>query len=374
MISCLKNTILALVRLGIGNRATVSLPDNIDWNVIEALAKQQGLFGVVVDGVLCHLDSTNDADLLPLTTKLRWMGEVQLEENRFRYQWNTACKMAQLFHENDIRSYVLKGMVVSECYPVPKHRVGSDFDCFPLPEKGGFDAWEKANQLIAETGCEVEKVFYKNSTFRFPGLMVENHRYMVPFRGNKTLQKLEVLLQGMMRNSMNHLLTDSKNGQYEVSRFEGSELWRPPVMVSALFLIEHAYSHFLHEGLTWRHVLDWVMFSHKHEVDIDWVALNAQIDEFGFRKFYDVFIRLGKYLLGEIQNNCLTVQEKRMLDDVWRPLDLHESVRGFKGKLALAGNTWRARWKYRYFTEITWFTALWIQVKGFLFEKTPKLY
>lgn len=167
MISCLKNTFLALVRLGIGNQATVSLPDNIDWNVIEALAKQQGLFGVVVDGVLCHFDSTDDADLLPLKTKLRWIGEIQLEENRFRYQWNTACKMAQLFHENDIRTYVLKGMVVSECYPVPKHRVSSDFDCFPLPEKGNFDAWEKANQLIAETGCEVEKVFYKNTHFVF---------------------------------------------------------------------------------------------------------------------------------------------------------------------------------------------------------------
>lgn len=31
-----------------------------------------------------------------------------------------------------------------------------------------------------------------------------------------------------------------------------------------------------------------------------------------------------------------------MLEDIWAPLDLPESVRGFKDKLALAGNTWRA--------------------------------
>lgn len=62
-----------------------------------------------------------------------------------------------------------------------------------------------------------------------------------------------------------------------------------------------------------------------------------------------------------------------MLNDIWAPLDVHDSVRGFKGKLALVGNTWRARWKYRYFTDMSWLTALWIQVKGFLFEKNPKL-
>ena len=35
-------------------------------------------------------------------------------------------------------------------------------------------------------------------------------------------------------------------------------------MLSALFLIEHAYLHFLHEGLTWRMVLDWQMFCRRH--------------------------------------------------------------------------------------------------------------
>ena len=62
-----------------------------------------------------------------------------------------------------------------------------------------------------------------------------------------------------------------------------------------------------------------------------------------------------------------------MLEDIWAPLDLHETVTGVKGKLALAGNTWRARWKYRHFTEMNWMQALWIQVKGVLFEKDPRL-
>lgn len=360
----MKDVFLQLVSSGIGTSRDTKISKNFDWNTLEVLAKKQGLFAIVFDGVEQLLPSLRPQ----LTTWLRWIGEVQLEEARCNQQRGEAFKMARLFHRNGIRTYVLKGDVVSECYPKPQHRVCCDLDCFLLPEESNFDAWDKGNRLIEDAGGKVEEIFYKNSTFHFPSLMVENHKFLTPFRGNYRLRQLEVLLQGMVKNGIVGQAHD------EDARFEGSELWRPPVLVSALFLIEHAYSHFLHEGLTWRHVLDWVMFSRKHKDKINWEEFDSRIDEFGFRKFYDAFIRLGKYLLGEIQDNCLTVQEKKMLDDVWRPLDLHESVRGFKGKLALAGNTWRARWKYRYFTEITWFTALWIQMKGFLFEKTPKLY
>ena len=326
----MEEAFLVLVRLGIGNAATVSLPDRIDWNEVEVLANSHGLFAVVFDGV----ELLPQASRPPLTTWLRLIGEVQLEEARYCQQWNETCKMALLFHQNGIRTYVLKGNVVSECYPKPERRVSCDLDCFLINENQNDNekvAWEKGNRLIEEAGCEVERVFYKNSTFHLLGLTVENHRYMVPFRGNKRLKSLERLLQRLINENHN----DNEN------RFDGTWLYRPPVMVSALFLIEHAYSHFLHEGLTWRHVLDWEMFSRKHKDEIDWNEFDAKIDEFGFRKFYDAFSRLGQYLIGEFKVfKSLRVQDKRMLEDIWASLDVHETVRGFKGKLALVGNTW----------------------------------
>ena len=156
-------------------------------------------------------------------------------------------------------------------------------------------------------------------------------------------------------------------------RIDGTWLYRPPVMVTALFLIEHAYSHFLHEGLTWKHILDWMMFSKKHKDNIYWADFDEFIDEFGFRSFYDSYTRLGELLLGEKTEEELTKEDQMMLADIWALLDLHETVRGWQGKLTLVGNTWRARWKYHYFSEISMFHALWIQVKGFLFDKNPKL-
>lgn len=352
----IQTSFIELVRLGLGLQ-TRSIPNVMDWQVIQALALQQGLSAIVLDGV----EGLPEDQRPPKIDLLQWIGETLQGESQYAVQQKAATEMASLFHDNYIKCYVLKGEVVAECYPNPIHRISVDMDCFLLPIQSDFDAWSLGNDLIRAKGFKVETVFYKNSTFLLPGLMVENHQFLTPFRGNKRLMNLERVLQTLLRE-------DKGN-----DRFEGTWLYRPPVMLSALFLIEHAYSHFLHEGLTWRHVLDWMMFSRKHDKEINWNELDVFIDEFGFRKFYDSYLRLGKYLLGEITYDLLEKVDKLMLEDVWNDLDLHETVRGLQGKLALVGNTWRARWKYRHFTEMFWIKGLWVQVKGFLFIKEPKL-
>ena len=355
----MRATFLNLVRLGVGI-GTVScfkFQDSIDWKDVKALAEQQGLSAVVLDGI----------EKLPATSRppqellLEWIGESLQNESIYATQQKAAIKMADLFHGNSIRTYVLKGAVIAECYPKPQCRLSSDLDCYLLPEEGDFDVWSLGNDLIKAKGFEVLDDFYKNSKFLMSDLTVENHQYFTPFRGNETLKSLERLLQKQIRNDKGE------------DRMEGTWLYRPPVMTSALFLIEHAYSHFLHEGLAWRMILDWMLFRQKHEKEIDWKQLEAWIDKFGFRKFYDSYHRLGLFLIGEFQASGFKIQDKRMLEDVWAELDVHDTVRGIKGKLALAGNTWRARWKYKYFSNISMTHALWIQVKGFLFEKRPKL-
>ena len=351
-----KETLLKLVRLGVGLNPSFT-NGKINWNAIKSLADEQGLSGIVLDGA----EKLAEDRRPPKMMLLNWIGEVMQMESTFAHHRAVAVDMAGLFHYNAIRTYVLKGDVIAECYPKPNHRISSDLDCYLLPDKGEFNAWDLGNELIRAKKFEVRTSFYKNSSFFLPGLMVENHQFMTPFRGNDRLASVERVLQALIRED------DGKD------IFVGTWLYRPPVMVSALFLIEHAYSHFLHEGLTWRMVLDWKMFSKKHNNDIDWNTLNGYIDQFGFRRFYDTYHRVGQYLIGEISSNELTKADKKMLKDIWAPLDLHETTEGWRGKFALAGNTWRARWKYRYFSEINWIKALWIQAKGVLFIKNPTI-
>lgn len=362
----LKDVFLQLVRLGIGCEAGASLPVSVplsveDWQALEDLANEHGLLGVMLDGM-----ETLPRELRPEKKAIiQSIGQMLQAEQQYEIQKNAAAEMAILLHQHEIRTYVLKGRVVAECYPNPEHRKSVDMDCFLMPEQGNADVWEKANVLMERQGSEVRRDYYKNSTILLPGLSVENHRFFTPFRGNRQLNNLEHWLQEEMHRA--------NNTTPLTARFEGTWLYRPPVMVSALFLIEHAYSHFLHEGLTWRLVLDWQMFCCKQRQEIDWRELDARVDEFGFRKFYDSYCRLGEYLVGELTADDLQHTDRKMLSDVWAPLDVHETVKGLRGKLALAGNTWRARWKYRHFSDISWIQALWIQAKGVVFEKNPKI-
>lgn len=361
MDNILKDSFLALVRMGIRHETFQDqgfmFQEPLDWLAVQALASHQGLSAIVVDGIERLPDNVRP----PKELLLQWIGTLMQEESSYAIQWRSAVEMALLMKQKGISTYVLKGTVVAECYPKPNHRRSVDLDCFLRSEDGCADVWEEGNKIIEGQRYEVRRDFYKNSTFLLPGLTVENHRYLTPFRGNKRLMALERLLQKM--------LVEDKG----VDKFEGTALFRPPIMASALFLIEHAYSHFLHEGLNWRHVLDWMLFYKRHKDEIDSAQLEKWIDEFSFRKFYDSYWRLGQYLLGEVPEDALTKADRMMLDDVWSDLDLHETVNGIRGKLALVGNTWRARWKYQEFTNITWVQALWIQVKGVLFDKEPKL-
>lgn len=381
MFTNLQESFIQLVRLGIGISRTdvAAITDRVDWTQMKALADAQGLTAVVLDGLsemrnrrinlFGHKDDVREQWLPSHELMLQWIGQVQYWENVTAAQQKSAEKMAELFYKNNIGTYVLKGRVVSECYPIPSHRVSVDMDCFlrKVNEEGCLiqdsheEAWTYGNELIEAEGYKVQRDFYKNSKYQLQNLTVENHRYLTPFRGNKTLMMLETVLQMMMNNDKGE------------DRFEGTMLYRPPVMVSTLFLIEHAYSHFLHEGLTWKMVLDWMMFRKKHQSEIDWNVFNARIDEFGFRRFFDSYNRLGLYLVDELNYDNLTFRDILMLNDIWADLDVHETVRGWKGKLHLAGNTWRARWKYHYFSELSMFQALWIQTKGFLFDKHPEL-
>ena len=353
----LQKAFIFLVRLGLGldTDKLVVFKSQVNWEALQNLAEKQGLSSIVLDGVDCLLENLRPGKEL----LLQWIGGVMQDESFFSLQKEVAADIAKLFYRNGIKTYVLKGAVVSECYPKPNHRVSVDIDCYLLPERGDFDAWSLGNDLIRAKGFSVNTDFYKNSSFEISGVNIENHQFFTPFRGHKRLAEFEKLLHALM-------------GQEHDGVFEGTYLYRPPVMVSALFLIEHAYAHFLHEGLTWRHVLDWMMFSRKHQKEILWADFEVLVDEYGFRKFYETYCRLGKYLLGEIDESDLTKVDHKMLADVWSDLDIHD-FHGVKGKIALAGNTIRAAWKYHYFSPDMMITDLFRRVKGFVFERHPKL-
>lgn len=358
-----QRVLIHLLRAGTIGDTEFVFPESLDWASLIEESKRQGVTVIASDGLQKLYDEgvyseLGDKELR--RAKAKWFAKTMEYEQRYDGQLAAAKKLARWLALEGIRTVVLKGFTLSECYPAPSHRYSSDFDCFLIKDGEHLSAYEHGNQVVEKHGISVEREFYKNSAFDVGVLYVENHKFCTPFRGNATLRRFERLLQGMIVEG-------------PLTEIGGTGLLEPPPLFSALFLTEHAYSHFLHEGLALRHFLDWAVFRRKHASDVEWDSFDRYLEEYGFRRFFDAFNHVGEFIVGDRDVTALTKGEQRMLDSVWEGLDVHESVRGFAGKIKLVGNTLRAAWKYRCYSDISMIRALWIQVKGFLFEKNPRL-
>ena len=355
--------LLNLLRASVLGDTGFSVPSAVDWKALIDEAERQNVPVIASDGLQKLYDEgvySVSGDREERRTKARWFGKTMQYEQRYAGQVAAAKRLGEWFASAGISAVILKGFTVSECYPIPAHRYCADMDCFLIKDGEHMDAYELGNRVVEEHRVKVDRGYYKNSSFDLPGLLVENHKFCTPFRANETLRRFERLLQRMILAG-------------PFSAFGDTGLLAPPPLASALFLTEHAYAHFLHEGLNLRHILDWALFRRKHASDVDWDAFEGYVDAFGFRRFHDAYVHVGEYVLGSLDYSALTPAEQRMMDSVWAGLDLHESVQGFVGKLRLVGNTLRAGWKYREFAPISMPHALWIQVKGFLMNPKPKL-
>ena len=353
--------LLNLLRASLLGETGFAVPETVNWQVLIDEASRQNVSVIASDGLQKLFDAglySVSGDKEERRTKARWFAKTMKYEQRYAHQVSAAKKMGERLASTGIRTVILKGFTVSECYPVPAHRYSADLDCFLIKDGEHLEAYELGNRVMEEHGAKVSRSYYKNSSFDIPGAHVENHKFCTPFRGNETLRRFERLLQDLILAGPLPALGDTG-------------LLAPPPLASALFLTEHAYSHFLHEGLNLRHILDWAMFRRQHAADVDWTAFEGNVDDFGFRRFYDAYVHLGEYVLGS--RETLTPVEQRVMDSVWAGLDLHDSVKGVVGKLRLVGNTLRAGWKYREFSEISMAKALWIQVRGVLVERRPEL-
>lgn len=358
--------LLTLLQAGLTSvREGVVAPNDIDWNFLISEADRQCVVVHASDGLQKLYDSglyTVQGDRESLRVRARWFGKTMKYERRYSEQLSSARKMGKWLASEGIQTVVMKGMTVAECYPIPSHRYSSDLDCFLIKNGEHLNAFELGNQVMESHGLEVHRGFYKNSSFSVCGLFVENHKFCTPCRGNKTLIRLEQLLQGMMLEGPLKPLGDTG-------------LLMPPPMFSALFLTEHAYSHFLHEGLNLRHVIDWVLFRQKHSDDVDWSRFDSYCSEFGFSRFLSSIDHVGEYVLGKRIIDELSPNDRRMLDSIWEGPHVHPELDAhtFRAKIAFAGNTIRAAWKYRAYSNISMLRALWIQVKGVVFARKVEL-
>lgn len=275
-----------------------------DWKKIYKESSRQGVLAIAYDG----LDRLIREGVIPAekqpsrTMKLQWACNVMQIEQRYARQRHTAGELAEAYGREGIRTVVLKGIAVAQYYPREDHRPCGDLDCFLMGD------YERGNRIAEELGAEIEDGGYKHSHIDYKHLTVENHQFLTSFDATNHGRRVEKELQRIL----------TAGG--EPTPIGATRLLAPNATFTALFLLKHAQNHFLDEGLSLRHLLDWLLFLHEGP-KVDWRGLEDRMEWMHLRAFAGVMTAwCARYFGGEGLPRELLLCDEYLLEDFDRDI------------------------------------------------------
>lgn len=334
--------LLTLLRAGLYG-ISVALEKSLSakqWEAVYDIAMKQGVAAVAGEG----LSFVNQQALPPKEMLLQWIGQSLAQKQIFAQQRNEVESLCKLWHEAGVDCIELKGNSIGRYYYVPESRYSCDFDCFLAD-------YEKGNQIVEAAEIEVNRDFYKNSSFTWKDLYVENHQFCTPVRGNKEMKQLERKLRSLLS--------------------EGTE--KSWANFNALFLMEHAWVHFFENALSLKQLCDWAVLRKKKGNLVDWRSFEQEAREVGFWSFAKSMKRLADVLDGVITIDDLKQEDRRLLDDMLTENKDVSMNEGWKTRFLLFKNYFAQSWKYKLFSNHSAMYCLLRTVNGFVFDRNPRI-
>ena len=344
-----KEFFLSLVRLGIGHECDGIPAHQVDWQVIEALAAEQGLSAVVVDGV----------GNLPLELRppkpvlLQWIGET-LQGYEYRYgQYRKAiAEMASFYNKHGFRMMVLKGYACSLDWPRPDHRPCGDIDIWQFGQQKEADA-ALAARFKKLKGFRIDNSHHHHSVFYWHDFMVENHYDFVNVHARRSSRELEKVFKELGRDDSHFV------------ELGGEKVYLPSPDLHALFLMRHLVAHFTGASISLRQVLDWAFFVKAHTKKIDWEWLVEILDKYHMKEFYNCINAICVEDLGfkaDIFPSVLhdPFLKERVLNDILDPAFTAAEPRWLIKRIVYRYQRWQANsWKQRMCYDESRCSAFW---------------
>ena len=249
--------------------------ENVDWPAIFTLANQQKLLPILFEAVRKTPAAAENAALFAVT-KQQVIGQVLNQTVR-------SAEFSDLYHKlcsAGLHPIVVKGQLCSRLYPQTDHRISADDDLYISDAE--FMACHKqllANGLTTDTPADelttADEVSYtKNGS----PLYIELHRHL--FDSSEDAH-----------DELNHFFADLK--PIEVDGF----LTMPP-HEHLLYLLLHAYKHFVRSGIGVRQFCDIGLWARAYHAEIDWQRLHEQCASVHAATFAAAAFRIARDDLG----------------------------------------------------------------------------
>ncbi len=227
--------------------------------------------------------------------------------------------------------------------------------------------FERGNEIAKQLVAKVRFDDYKHSHINYKGLTVENHKFCTPIRGARVNKEFEIYLQELLKDKPQRYLADSK-------------IILPSATFNALFLTRHSMTHFLYEGITLRHIMDWALLLKTEQNNIDWKKVYEWCEKLNMVVFLNTLNSIVEEFFGvEINNPSIITNPKysyRLLHSV-----LYENNSVYnRGNLSLWSQRWAivcnmiaGHWKYSKIYQRSMLLELIKAAINVTFDKHPNL-
>ena len=249
--------------------------EKVDWPAIFALANQQKLLPILFETVRKTPAAEENAALFAVT-KQQVIGQVLNQTVR-------SAEFSDLYHKlrsAGLHPIVVKGQLCSRLYPLKDHRISADDDLY-IPDAEFMACHEQllAHGLTTDTPADelptADEVSYTKDG---SPLYIELHRHLFDSAEDA-------------HDELNHFFADLN--PVEIDGF----LAMPP-HEHLLYLVLHAYKHFVRSGIGLRQFCDIGLWAQKYHDEIDWQCLHDQCVSVHAATFAAAAFRIARDYLG----------------------------------------------------------------------------
>ena len=247
----------------------------VDWPAIFTLANQQKLLPILFETARKTPAAEENAALFAVT-KQQVIGQVLNQTVR-------SAEFTELYRKlrtAGLHPIVVKGQLCSRLYPLKDHRISADDDLY-IPDAEFMACHEQllANGLTTDTPADelptADEVSYTKSG---SPLYIELHRHLFDSAEDA-------------HDELNHFFAD-------LNPVEIDGLLAMPSREHLLYLLLHAYKHFVRSGIGLRQFCDIGLWARAYHAEIDWQRLHEQCESVHAATFAAAAFHIARDYLG----------------------------------------------------------------------------
>lgn len=242
--------------------------ESTNWKELFRLSKEQTVFGLVYDGIITLPQSLWP----PRTILLNWYAQVNCIETLNRKQNETLVKIYTIYREQGFTPVLLKGQGVATCYRNPLRRNCGDIDLLV-----GEADYEKVNAYVREKTSKGIHENEKHLSFEFDNQEIENHKYALVLFWPLDNQYFQKITRAWFPEKGKTITINN------------TPIALPPIEYNVVYLLLHAFDHFITSGLGFRQLMDWSRLLYNEHTRINLLELKQTLKRLHIERLWQIF-------------------------------------------------------------------------------------